>query len=211
MDIEEKLEIGKRLREFGESKFDKIKDFAEALDIVPSALQSTYFKGRSTPGGELLIKLSNMGCDLDWLLTGERKKIAFPGLQQLQPTNYKTYNIVGRICAGSGRNYYDATTIEGTVTIPDIGVPAVGLRVEGDSMAPFLNERDIILVSKQHINNEDLIAIRLKSGDQFVKKYLKKDGKIILLSLNPLYGPITVIPSEIEQLVKVVGILKLSI
>ncbi|MHC1736857.1 MAG: helix-turn-helix domain-containing protein [Ignavibacteriaceae bacterium] len=67
----DKYEIAARLRTFGESKFERIKDFAKALDMEPSSLQSAYLNGRSIPGPELLVKLSDMGCDIIWLLTGE--------------------------------------------------------------------------------------------------------------------------------------------
>jgi transcriptional regulator with XRE-family HTH domain len=67
----DKQAVGIRLREFGESRFPKIKDFAEALGMPPSSLQSSYFNGRSLPGAELLLKLMNLGCDCNWLLTGD--------------------------------------------------------------------------------------------------------------------------------------------
>lgn len=70
MTEEEKQAIGNRLRSFGEQKFGKLKDFAEALGMHPSALQSTYLRGRSVPGAEILVKLINLGCDIPWLLLG---------------------------------------------------------------------------------------------------------------------------------------------
>ena len=66
-------EIGLRLREFGESKFDKVKDFAEALEMAPSSLQASYLSGRNAPGAPMIAKLIKLGCDIEWLLLGEKK------------------------------------------------------------------------------------------------------------------------------------------
>ncbi len=71
----DKIACGNRLREFGANNFSKVKDFAEALGMSPSSLQSSYFSGRSLPGAPMLAKLSLMGCDLQWLLLGKEADI----------------------------------------------------------------------------------------------------------------------------------------
>ena len=64
-----KKEIANRIRLFGEENFEKVKDFAEALDMSNSNLQQ-YLSGRVSPGVNLLIKLQELGCDTNWVLTG---------------------------------------------------------------------------------------------------------------------------------------------
>ena len=71
MDKIKKMEIGARFKEFAQNNFSSIDQFARAIEMKPPNLRSTYFKGVSVPGGELLIKLANLGCDIHWLLTGE--------------------------------------------------------------------------------------------------------------------------------------------
>ena len=66
-----KEEIGKRLKEFGLTKYGKQKEFAEKLGLSPSALHSGYFAGRHLPGTPMIAKLLLMGCDIRWLLLGE--------------------------------------------------------------------------------------------------------------------------------------------
>jgi transcriptional regulator with XRE-family HTH domain len=66
----DKASIAKRLRRFGKSNSVTMKNFAEELGMSPSSLNSGYLSGRSIPGGEILIKLALMGCDLHWLLLG---------------------------------------------------------------------------------------------------------------------------------------------
>ena len=64
-----KKEVAQNLRMFGYKKFGTMKKFAEALDMNPSTLYSGYLNGRSLPGPQLLVKLIDLGCDINWLLT----------------------------------------------------------------------------------------------------------------------------------------------
>ena len=66
-----KVPIAERLREFGLWRFDSISALAQALELHPASLHSHYLKGKSFPGGEILLKLHALGCDITWLLTGE--------------------------------------------------------------------------------------------------------------------------------------------
>ena len=63
--------VGECLRKFTEDNFKLIKDFAAALNVHPSTIQSSYFNGRSLPGSKMLSKLLALGCDLNWLLSKE--------------------------------------------------------------------------------------------------------------------------------------------
>lgn len=62
--------ISKRLRRFGKVKFGTMAAFAAELGMSPSALNASYLSGRSMPGGEIMLKLLLMGCDINWLLIG---------------------------------------------------------------------------------------------------------------------------------------------
>ena len=62
--------IGERFRKFGTYKFGSIKKFAEALEIQASNLQK-YLSDQREPGTVILLRASNLGCDLNWLLTGK--------------------------------------------------------------------------------------------------------------------------------------------
>lgn len=59
-----------RLREFAEKHFDSMADFARALDMPPQQIYD-YLSGKSKPGALILMKLSELGCDINWLLTGK--------------------------------------------------------------------------------------------------------------------------------------------
>jgi hypothetical protein len=64
-----KKEVSQNLRLFGYKRFGTMKNFAEALDMNPSTLYSGYLNGRSLPGPVLLVKLIDLGCNINWLLT----------------------------------------------------------------------------------------------------------------------------------------------
>ncbi len=89
-----KKQIGKRMKIFGLSKFDNLKDFAKAVETSPTTLSGTYFNGRSLPGGKLIAHLILHGCDVNWLFFGEKNK---------QPNNdiiNQKLNILFDICQG---------------------------------------------------------------------------------------------------------------
>ena len=67
-----KKEVSQNLRLFGYKRYGTMKNFAEALDMNPSTLYSGYLNGRSLPGPALLVKLIDLGCNINWLLPAER-------------------------------------------------------------------------------------------------------------------------------------------
>ncbi len=68
--MRDKSAIGARLREFAYSRGFKLTEFAKALGMIPQTLNS-YLSGRIAPGSEVLMKLSDLGCNIEWLLTGK--------------------------------------------------------------------------------------------------------------------------------------------
>ncbi len=62
------MAIGRKIKEFGKKKFPSMREFAEALGIKREQLYP-YFNGKVLPGSEFLLKLKNLGCDINWLLS----------------------------------------------------------------------------------------------------------------------------------------------
>lgn len=69
----DKLAISERFRQFITEHYITVKNAAEALGISSATLSSSYLNGKSVPGGELIAKLIQAGCDVDWLLTGKTR------------------------------------------------------------------------------------------------------------------------------------------
>jgi transcriptional regulator with XRE-family HTH domain len=67
--------IAYRLKHFGQSKFGAErgwkKRFADELGITPQHL-NRYLSGASEPGNKMYMRLLELGCNIQWLLTGER-------------------------------------------------------------------------------------------------------------------------------------------
>ena len=65
--------IAKRLKEFGQAKFGADhgwkKQFADALGVTTQHLDR-YLSAASQPGNKMYTRLINLGCDIQWLLTG---------------------------------------------------------------------------------------------------------------------------------------------
>lgn len=62
--------IGDRLKEFAEKNFGSVNGLERALGMNRNSL-SQYIYNRNIPGSNLLIKLREIGCDINWLLTGQ--------------------------------------------------------------------------------------------------------------------------------------------
>lgn len=79
-------QIGENLRIWAKNNFGKYQNLAAELNMSSSSLQ-TYLNGESIPGGKILAKLAQLGCDLNWLLNGT------------------TTNTVNETLEGYGMNY----------------------------------------------------------------------------------------------------------
>lgn len=82
-----------------------------------------------------------------------------------------------------------------------------GLKIKGDSMAPDIKNKDVVIVRQQPDAENDEIVIVTINGDEGVCKKLKKSPEgITLISRNPAYEPMFFTPKEVTELpVAIVG------
>jgi repressor LexA len=82
-----------------------------------------------------------------------------------------------------------------------------GLKIKGDSMAPDIKNKDVVIVRQQPDAESDEIVIVTINGDEGVCKKLRKSPEgITLISRNPAYEPIFFTPREVNDLpVTIVG------
>lgn len=96
--------------------------------------------------------------------------------------NYKTVPLIGTVRAGAP--IFAVENLEGYFPLPeefDFGKDEFALRVKGDSMINAgIKEKDIIIVSKQDTANEGEIVVALVDDSATVKRFFRRDGKIIL-------------------------------
>ncbi len=167
--MKEKIFIAKRLREFAYSKTDRLKDFAGSLDMSPQTLNS-YLSGKISPGSELLIKLSDMGCDIDWLLTGTDKNPKEKPYG-IKATKEKMFRVLGTVPAGKAdvQDWSELNEFKNLEYDPDTHFYLKIDEEFGYSMMPMVNPGDYVLVS---------LYGKLKDGDLVVALYDKTKGAL---------------------------------
>lgn len=205
-----KIEIGNRIREFAELKFKTIKALGEALGMSQQNLNA-YVNGKATPGANMLKKLSELGADVTYILTGisTKEEIAKKVFQELSnKISGYDYPIVSTLSAGSMIEFFNDEEIEKVAFSYHKKYGCMALRVRGDSMKPTIENGDVVLVdSDAKIYEGCIVAARLKSGDQLIKRIRFLPHDLIQLdSDNFLYDPITITKEEIELVMPVVKI-----
>jgi hypothetical protein len=88
----DKIAIGERIKEFAIKKYGKIKPLGDQFGMGYNTFHSTYIQGRSLPGPKIISKLIELGCDIDWLLHGERKSPFYIAEDQV-PYNFGSAEI----------------------------------------------------------------------------------------------------------------------
>lgn len=114
------------------------------------------------------------------------------------------------VSAGFG-SYADSSVAEYTVL--NVKNPAevpnlMGIKVEGDSMYPKIEDGDTIIVRRQNSVDSGSIAVMLIDGEEgVVKKVEYGDDWVDLVSINPEYKTRRFSGSEVSRL-QVVGLVK---
>ncbi|BDQ03521.1 MAG: hypothetical protein KatS3mg036_0595 [Ignavibacterium sp.] len=89
-----------KLRIFAE-KFGSISTLAEALGIAQPSL-SRYLSGEVKPGLDFIMKLKDLGCDINWLLSDspdpppETNQLLQARLKELEEENARLRDSIGR-------------------------------------------------------------------------------------------------------------------
>lgn len=218
-----KEQIASRMEEFIKDKGWAKAHFAKIIGIAPQDVNK-LLKAKLNPLN-YIDKLVSEGADKNWLLTGEyseakkivreltskqareeAKKNLVPYLQKLK---MRVFPIVSKIAAGTMKEYYEQLDPENTIVVPYKHDNCVALQVDGDSMADKIDNGDLVLVDLyKNVKDGDIVAVRLKSGEQLVKRFKRINGTVILYSDNNKYTPISVKETEVEVLKKVVKIIK---
>lgn len=124
------------------------------------------------------------------------------------PNNKRLFPILGEVKAG-----YDMLSFENTIgyiTVDrDLGDPEnyYALKIKGDSMAPILNEDDIVVVHKQNnVENGNVAIVLIDDEEATVKRIYKTEKGIKLEAFNPYYPTREFTVEEIEDKpVKIIG------
>lgn len=130
-----------------------------------------------------------------------RKKMEeLPGMETYDyRPSHTMIPIVGRVRCGVGGLAYE--DLQGSA-MADVGNPSeyFYLRAEGDSMAPKITDGDLVLIHRQEeVENGELAVVIIDGEEGTLKKFQRKDGAVILQSLNPNYPPRVFIGEEMKN------------
>jgi len=82
------------------------------------------------------------------------------------------------------------------------------LKVKGHSMAPKIENGDLVVVRKQYTAEVGQTIVALIGDQTTVKKYIPREDHIVLQPINPDFEPIVVFPDELRIQGIVSGIVK---
>lgn len=135
------------------------------------------------PADRLNIIASYLGLSVDYLLTGQ---------ENAQPRRGIKIPVVAYVAAG-----LPIEAIENVIDWEEITEEMArrgtffGLKIKGDSMEPFINDGDVVIVRKQPDADEGDIVVALVNGNEGTcKKLAKYPGGIVLESINTTYSPL---------------------
>lgn len=153
----------------------------------------TNWKKGKIPSGTNLAKIADyFGVSVDYLLGKEEKPVVSEELSELDSQNVHMIPLYETVSAGFG-----ALAISDIVDYIPSYIPnaveaseTICIRVRGDSMAPNIENGDIIQVRKQDSVDSGTVAVVLIDGDEGLVKYVMfGETWIELRSINPMYKP----------------------
>ena len=178
-----------RLKKAMELRNMKASELSERAQIPKSAI-SQYLSGLYEAKQKSIFKLAKiLNVSEGWLMgldvPMERK------IDKIDINDKQAFPLLGTVKAGY--DYLASENIIGYVNL-DKNVPNpeeyFALKVTGDSMQPVLYDDDIVIVHSQNDIESGQIGIILINGDEAtVKRIIKHDDYIELISFNSYYPP----------------------
>ncbi len=172
------------------------KKLAELCDVHQTAV-SQWENNRTAPDSESVIVLSRvLGVSADVILgnSSQENKVLVPVLGYVKagvPTQAVEdiigYEEIGGELAGRGKYF--------------------GLKINGDSMFPLFHPDDTVIVRCQpDAESGDIAVVHVNNEEAVVKKLIKKDTSILLVSENSAYEPMVFSSEDVVNLpVTVIG------
>ena len=213
-----KSTIGERLRAARERKEMDQATLAAKAGVVTRTLQR-WEKGEQVPDGIAITRIARVtNVQPVWLLTGEgdmfapagRPENVYPlGAAPRRKMRLAELPLVSSVPAGKVATMFHPDYVDHYVTVDDVKDPgAFALKVKGSSMAPRIEDGDIVVVSPQsEARSGDICVVRVNDEDTLKK--VKFEGNYIhLIPLNPEFEPVTVKKKDINFVWKVVKLIK---
>ena len=210
--------IGDRIKEARESKDLDQTSLAEKIGVVARTLQR-WEKGDQVPDGISITRIAKAThVHSNWLLTGEGEKYAVaakPGnvfpLPEAGRKRVKLVNLplISAVPAGKVATLFHPDYVDDYVTVDGVKDPqAFALKVKGNSMAPRIEDGDVVVVSPQEeVRNGDICVVRV-DGEDTLKRVKFEGNYLHLIPINPEFEPATVKKKDVDFVWKVVKLIK---
>lgn len=193
----------------GKKIYDK--DVADILGISQMNF-ATMKKRNKVPFGELLDFCALKSISINWLLYGQSPESLVAATNRFFMVRY-----FDQISASAGGGA-DSDDVENQmIQIPQEFVMMLGgerelknieaINVTGDSMEPTFSYNDVVFVNraKTDLARGGIFTIRTEAG-LFIKRVQKRlDGRVDIISDNPVYATQTLYQNEIEVIGRVVS------
>jgi repressor LexA len=187
-----------------------------AMLKVSRATYTRYETGHRMPDYATIQKIAQFfRVSMDFLcgdtVYSDMSALAGTGLEVYPPEEQTLAPIYGVVKAGyGGLATEDFLGYEAVDTDALAGNPEdfFWLKVKGDSMSPFIEAGDFVLVRRQQEANTGQIVIAILDGEEgTVKKFRRCEDFVELIPLNPLYDAQQFAGQALEQ-VQIIGIVR---
>jgi phage repressor protein C with HTH and peptisase S24 domain len=208
MSISVEEEFRRRLRLIMQ-QFGSVADLARAVGVSDNAIYK-WVSGRGQPGMASLVNLAKAaGVSVEWLATGHGAA-TLARLDDLPPRapHLLAMPLAAMPTSPFGGSFKSPQLVDFLGFRPDwlqrtFGVEPDALaliEVHGDSMAPTIDDGDLILAGRhQAVFLDDGLYV-LVSGGQLMPKRLQRqlDGSILVRSDNPAYESFRAAPDQLQ-------------
>jgi repressor LexA len=189
---------------------------AARLDVATRTLQR-WEKGEQVPDSNYLMRLAKvLSVAPHWILTGEgtMQGERSPKILPLPTHRYKKVDLISlpllsSVPGGAPSLMFHPEYVEKYITVDSVNdSSAFALEVKGNSMAPRIEDGDIIVVSpKLEPRSGDICVVRV--SDEDTVKRVKIDGPFVyLIPLNPDYEPMAVKKKDVTFMWRVIKVIK---
>jgi repressor LexA len=191
------LAVGRRIKEFRQSKGLTQKEFAASLGIVQGFL-SGIEQEKKSPSDTLLIALCNLyKINEEWLTAGEGEmyRASNRGEETADVSRDREIPLLGQIAPEFPRISKD--DVRDYVTLPGVQGNCCAIVAYGDFMAPTIRDGDLVIFRPgEKVDNGDIILIVNHWGETILRRYRQQNGNIFCTPDNTTYAAFTPDPQS---------------
>lgn len=198
------MALGERIKELRIKKQLSQDELAKRVGFSGRSVISKIESNDRGVRADYLVRIAQvLGTTPTYLLTGYNEKIH-------KVENAVRIRVVGDVAAGIPIEEIDENDPDSWEEIPQSMAKQgdfFGLRLKGDSMAPRMNEGDVVIVRKQtYADNGDIVIAQVDKETATCKKIKKTDDGITLIGLNPSFTPLFYSWREVAEMpVSIIG------